>query len=112
MSRFGFNPDWVVHPGGTLREWREENHLAPSAAAFSCAAMPLCLYTRIESGAEPIDDQIASALAHGTGIPATLWLNLERTFRAGLAAGNTWDAALAKETADGWAYASEDIEYE
>lgn len=26
----------------------------------------------------------------GTGIPAIIWLNLERRFRAGLAAGKTW----------------------
>ena len=88
--RFGFNPDWVVHPGETLREWREENHLPATAAATACAGMPLWLYSGIEAGTEPIDDQVAAGLAHGTGIPATLWLNLERIFRAGLAQGNTW----------------------
>lgn len=88
--RFGFNPDWVVHPGETLREWRVENHLPSQAAAMACAGMPTFLYERVEAGAEPIDPQIAAALAHGTGISATLWLNLERIFRAGLAAGKTW----------------------
>lgn len=48
------------------------------------------LYEGVEAGTEPIDDQIAAALAHGTQIPATLWLNLERIFRAGLAEGKTW----------------------
>jgi plasmid maintenance system antidote protein VapI len=91
--RFGFNPDWVVHPGETLREWREENHLPVTAAATACARMPLWLYQGVEAGTEPIDDQVASAVAHGTGIPATLWLNLERIFRAGLAAGKTWTPA-------------------
>jgi hypothetical protein len=52
--------------------------------------MPLWLYQGVEAGTEPIDDQIASALEHGTHIPATLWLNLERIFRAGLAQGKTW----------------------
>lgn len=89
-KRFGFNPDWVIHPGSTLREWREENHLPVAAAATVCGRMPLFLYERVEAGTEPIDDQIAVALAHGTSIPATLWLNLERIFRAGLAAGKAW----------------------
>jgi plasmid maintenance system antidote protein VapI len=85
-----FNPDWVIHPGETLREWREENHLAISAAAMACARMPVALYERVEAGSEPISETIASALAHGTGISKTFWLNLERNFRAGLAAGKTW----------------------
>ena len=89
-KRFGFNPDWVVHPGSTLREWREENHLPVEAAATACAGMPRDLYERVEAGDQPITPTIADALAWGTHIPATLWLNLERIFRAGLAAGKTW----------------------
>jgi plasmid maintenance system antidote protein VapI len=84
-----FNPDWVIHPGETLREWREENHLPASAAAMACARMPVALYRGIEAGTAPIDEDVAAALAHGTRVPATLWLNLERTFRAGLEAGKT-----------------------
>jgi plasmid maintenance system antidote protein VapI len=86
---YTFDPDWCVHPGETLREWREENHLPASAAAMACGRM-LDLYLGIEAGTEEITEAIASALAHGTGIPATLWRNLERIFRAGLAAGKTW----------------------
>lgn len=89
-KRFGFNPDWVVHPGETLREWRQGTGLPSRAAAVACAGMPPALYDRVESGDEPITPVIADALAHGTGIPATLWLNLERIFRAGLAEGKTW----------------------
>lgn len=88
--RFGFNPDWVIHPGETLREWREDNHLPVTAAAVTCAHMPVDLYRGIEAGTESIDEQVAAGLAHGTGIPASLWLNLERIFRAGLAEGKTW----------------------
>lgn len=88
--RHAFNPDYVVAPGGTLREWREEAHLPVRAAAKACADMPLWLYNGIEAGTEPIDEQVAGALAHGTGITATLWLNLERQFRDGLALGKKW----------------------
>lgn len=90
-KRSGFEPDYVVHPGETLKEWREMVvHLPAKAAATACARMPLHLYEGIEAGTTPIDDKIAGALAHGTGIPAFLWLNLERTFRAGLKAGKKW----------------------
>ena len=89
--RFAFNPDWVVHPGSTLREWREENHLPVGAAALACARMPRDLYEQVEAGSAPITEPIAKGLEWGTHIPATLWMNLERIFRAGLAAGKTWD---------------------
>lgn len=67
--RFGFNPDWVVAPGETLREWRESNHLPPKAAATACAGMPFALYARVENGSERITENIAAALAHGEGHP-------------------------------------------
>lgn len=89
-KRFGFNPDWVVHPGETLHEWREENHLPVMAAASSCGRMSRELYEGIEAGTVPITEDIAKGLEWGTHIPATLWLNLERIFRAGLAQGKTW----------------------
>lgn len=89
-KRIAWDPDWVVAPGETLREWREHNHLPARAAAVACARMPLAIYQGIESGEVPIDETLASALAHGTSIPAVFWLTLERAFRAGLAAGKMW----------------------
>jgi plasmid maintenance system antidote protein VapI len=82
-----FDPDWTIAPGVTLREWREENKLPASAAATCCGRMPLAMYEAIESGKRKITDQIAEALAHGTGIPASFWLNFERRYRADLKAG-------------------------
>lgn len=84
-----FDPDWTIAPGETLREWREENKLGTKAAATTCAGMARGRYEAIESGQEKITADIAAALAHGTGIPATLWLNLERRYRADLKAGKT-----------------------
>jgi plasmid maintenance system antidote protein VapI len=82
-----FNPDWVIRPGETLREWREENRLGVKAAATTCARMPVETYERIEAGKRQITAPIAAMLQQGTGIPARLWLNLECAYRAGLAAG-------------------------
>lgn len=85
-----FDPDWCIHPGTTLRDWREENGLGTKAAATCCGRMPVDLYERVEAGTKRISIPIADGLAHGTGIPARLWLNLEVNFRAGLKAGKTW----------------------
>ena len=84
-----FNPDWVVIPGETLKEWREEMNLPARAAAKACARMPLDLYEAVEAGKVEINEEIASALEYGTSIPKGLWLNLERLYRAGLAQGKT-----------------------
>src|SRR4051812_14526127 len=66
-----WDPDWVVAPGETLREWREDfAHLPATAAAIACAWMPVEMYLRIEAGTEPITEEVAGALAHGTSIPA------------------------------------------
>lgn len=85
----GFDPDWTIAPGATLRDWREENGLGVQAAATTCARMPRELYERIEAGSQKITPDLAAALAHGTQIPARLWLNLERRYRADLKAGKT-----------------------
>jgi len=82
-----FDRDWTIAPGETLREWCEENGISPRAAAVACGRMPTATFERILSGKQRITKTIASALAHGTGIPASLWLNLERAYRADLKAG-------------------------
>lgn len=85
-----FDPDWVVAPGDTLAEWCEENKLPPRVAAVACGKMPPERFQGIIDGEVRITETDAEALAHGTGIPAYLWLNLERAFRVGLAAGKVW----------------------
>ena len=82
--------DWTIHPGATLRDWREENGLSARGMATICGRMPVEMYERIEAGKRKITKVIADALAHGTGIPASFWLNYERRFRADLKAGRKW----------------------
>jgi plasmid maintenance system antidote protein VapI len=82
-----FDRDWTIAPGETLREWCEENHLPHKAAATACGRMPVEMFEAIIAGKRRITKVIAEALAHGTGIPASLWLNLERNYRADLKAG-------------------------
>ncbi len=83
---FPFDPDWVVAPGETLKEWREDNGLPLRAAAKACYLNPET-YEGVEAGTEPITEDMAQRLALGTQITAPLWLNLERVYRTGLKAG-------------------------
>ncbi len=82
-----FDRDWTIAPGETLRDWCEENGLPHRTAAVACGRMPVETFERIVSGKQRITKTIAAALSHGTGIPASLWLNLERGYRADIKAG-------------------------
>lgn len=82
-----FDPDWVIRPGETLAEWIEENGLGVRSAATACGRMDPDRMRRIIDGKQKLTRDDAARLAAGTGIPASLWLNLERTYRAGLKAG-------------------------
>lgn len=84
-----FDRDWTIAPGETLRDWMEENKLTPRVVATVCGRMPVEMIEAILTGKQKITETIAEALAHGTGIPASLWLNLERTYRADIKAGRT-----------------------
>jgi plasmid maintenance system antidote protein VapI len=96
MADGKFERDWVISPGETLRDWMEENGFVAGARllvkpiATTCGRMPVERLERILDGRQRITRKDAAALAHGTGIPARLWLNLERQFRQGLAEGTTW----------------------
>lgn len=83
---FAFDPDWVVAPGETLKEWREENRISARVLARACG-MHIGLLEAIEDGSHGINDAIAFSLERVTQIPARLWLNLERQYRTGLQAG-------------------------
>lgn len=85
-SRETFDRDWTVKPGETLREWIEENGLTVRSTATACARMSPTRLQGILDGKRLTEDD-AARLAHGTGIPARLWLNLERAYRADLHAG-------------------------
>jgi HTH-type transcriptional regulator / antitoxin HigA len=85
-----FDPDWVISPGETLAEWMAEQGLSVRVTATVCGRMDPKRLQGIVNGTRRITKADASRLAHGTGIPATLWLNLERAFRQGLAEGKTW----------------------
>lgn len=85
-TREVFDRDWTIKPGATLREWIEENGLTVRSTATACARMNPERLQGILDG-KPLTSDDAARLAHGTGIPARLWLSLERRYRADLRAG-------------------------
>jgi HTH-type transcriptional regulator/antitoxin HigA len=82
----GFNPDWCISPGETLRDWMDENGLSARVTAKACS-LDVVVFQRILDGKQRIGLTKACKLQQGTGIPAQLWLNLERAYRQGLAEG-------------------------
>lgn len=82
-----FDPDWTIKPGATLAEWIEENGLSVRSTATICGRMEPERLQRIIDGRQRITKADAARLQAGTQIPATLWLNLERRYRADLRAG-------------------------
>lgn len=83
----GFDPDWTIAPGETLREWIEENGLSVRSTATACGRMDPDRLQGIIDAQEEITEDDASRLHAGTMIPARLWLNLERRYRQDLQRG-------------------------
>lgn len=95
-EKIPFDPDYVIAPGETLKDWfvetgfGDEGIPAEVAAGHGIGEQQLA---RLFSGEEPITMRLGHQLANMTGIPATFWLSLEHNFRVGLAAGKTWSGA-------------------
>lgn len=81
-----FDRDWVLAPGAILQDWMEENHLSVRVTAKTCAMTPEEMQ-RLLDGKVRVTHVRAAKLAAGTGIPARIWVRLERSYRDGLAAG-------------------------
>jgi len=90
MTGYPFDPDWVVHPGATLREWFEDVGLPLSVAEelYGISERTLGMIFR---GTKPITPALAQKLCNLTQIGAPFWLAYEHNFRVGLAAGKHWD---------------------
>lgn len=80
--------DWVIAPGETLAEYRQEQGVSAQTMAVRCMLEDE-RYARIEAGDEPITIDVAMRLAIGTGIKGRFWMALERAYRDGLAQGKT-----------------------
>jgi HTH-type transcriptional regulator/antitoxin HigA len=82
-----FDPDWVIPPGETLRDWFEEIGL-PYAVAERYGISQRTL-GRLLDGKQKITPALAQKLCNLTHVGAPFWLALEHNYRVGLAAGKT-----------------------
>lgn len=87
-----WDPDYVVAPGETLREWMDENGLTtPSILAAGCGprSQKGALVALIEGvlAKQPFDEMTARVLEQGTGVSVGFWMAMEHNYRTGLAAG-------------------------
>lgn len=84
-----FDPDWVVHPGATLREWFDDVGLPLSVGKLY--GLDERTLHRLFDGRQKITPTIAQRLCNLTHIGAPFWLAYEHNFRVGLAAGKHWE---------------------
>ena len=82
-----WNPDWVVHPGETLRETLAEGEWYHSDFARAIGYTQKHL-SRVICGHVPISAEFAVALEAVLGKPtAEFWLNMQMIYDLGLARG-------------------------
>lgn len=84
-----FDPDWVVAPGDTLDELRQERGWSVEETARRCGNVPLGLVREILDGDAKLTYAIAYFLEIGTGVSRRFWINYERRYRDGLRKGKT-----------------------
>jgi len=75
-----WDPDWVVAPGETLREWLEDRRLSPRVAAACLGKQGrVDAVIRIEDvlARRPLNAQTARVLEVVTDVPARFWLALD-----------------------------------
>jgi addiction module HigA family antidote len=81
---YGFEPDYAVSPGETLKEVMESLNMAQKELAIRTGLTVQSL-NRIFKGEQPISYETANKLELATGVPARMWNNLEAHYREQLA---------------------------
>lgn len=84
--RYPFSPDWVMAPGGILREVLEERGMSQASLADAMGRSAK-MVNGIVSRRQPITVETAMRLEAVLGVTAQFWMNLETTYRIGLARG-------------------------
>jgi len=81
---YGFEPDYAVSPGETLKEVMESLNMSQKELAVRTGLTVQSL-NRIFKGSQPISYETANKLELATGVPARMWNNLEAQYREQLA---------------------------
>lgn len=78
--QYGFEPDYAVPPGETLREVMESLGMSQRALAER-TELTVVSINRILQGEQPITYETANRLELATAVPARYWNNLEACYR-------------------------------
>ena len=97
MSKYTFQPDYVVAPGATLKEAIDAKGISQAQLAQR-ASLTEKTISQIINGIAPISHDTAGKLELVTGVPATFWNRRELGYREALARRNEL-TAMAKEKA-------------
>jgi HTH-type transcriptional regulator/antitoxin HigA len=79
-----FNPDWASPPGDTIREMLNERRLSTMWLATRIAR-PFSRMVGLLAGREPLDEELAAALAVAIGGSKEFWMKRELHYRQALA---------------------------
>lgn len=82
--QYGFEPDYAVPPGETLREVMESLDMNQRELAER-TELTVQTISRIFQGEQPISYETANRLELATNVPAHMWNNLEAEYRGQLA---------------------------
>jgi len=83
-KRYGFEPYYAIPPGETLKEVMESLNMSQKELAIRTGLTVQSL-NRIFKGDQPISYETANKLELATGVPASMWNNLETQYREQLA---------------------------
>ena len=83
-KRYGFEPDYAIPPGKTLKEVMESLNMSQKELAVR-SGLAVQSLNRIFKGDQPISYETANKLELATGVPARMWNNLEAQYREQLA---------------------------
>jgi len=81
---YGFEPDYAISPGETLKEVMESLNMSQKELAVRTGLTVQSL-NRIFKGDQPISYETANKLELATGVSARMWNNLEAQYREQLA---------------------------
>jgi len=77
---YGFEPDYAIPPGETLKEVMESLNMSQKELAVR-SGLTVQSLNRIFKGDQPISYETANKLELATGVPARMWNNLEAQYR-------------------------------
>lgn len=84
QKKYGFEPDFAVPPGETLKEIADWLGM-DSEALSRRAGLAVKTVEGILAGQTPIEEETARCLELATEVPARMWMNLENQYQAQLA---------------------------